>query len=552
MTTRRTFLIAGVGAFAVPLTACGGGDSESTDLADPATTPPQAPPIPPPPPEPPPPGPEPPSTASPPGYEDPIVIYDGKLGITGTNLYATLLPWKNPLGDWFDALGVAQGTKPFGQATVATNQTAPVTINVTSLVTLGGEPSLVLRVPASGAFAPMLVFRSRESGSGPRLAVTYTDGTTGSIPVMYDADCNLSTAYELGSRPTLTLTPSGSNVYLRFPKPAKTVASATLVLQVDRIPQGGQIAVYRFALHRDPVPADRFTLKGDPRVFLETESFEDAPFYLRAQIFGDVPHSYLIDTYHQRAAVDVEGGGRALQVTFDPRVNAALTASVCFPNFDEANEAAWEFDIRLMPDMLGGLQDGIKCFAGCSSSTKNDDAYFATWSGTRTPGRCGTLLAGNGGAKAHGYDGWSMRWDAWNSPPAPHPLHGRFMPMQYVYWPEQIDFYGDPWSWRLNRASLQAGQWYTITQRAKVNSCVGTDWEPDAELDGYIDHVPALRRRGFYLRTTDTPLIAKPPYNVRSKLAIGRIWLNTYHGGTSLPLARCSLQVRNFRAAKFA
>src|SRR5262245_51900926 len=78
MTTRRTFLIAGVGAFAVPLTACGGGesDSEATGLADPSATPPQAPPITPPPPTaPPPPGP--PSTAGPPGYEDPIVIYDG-------------------------------------------------------------------------------------------------------------------------------------------------------------------------------------------------------------------------------------------------------------------------------------------------------------------------------------------------------------------------------------------------------------------------------------------------------------------------------------------
>ena len=205
-----------------------------------------------------------------------------------------------------------------------------------------------------------------------------------------------------------------------------------------------------------------------------------------------------------------------------------------------------------MPDMLTGLADGVKLFAGCSSSTKNDDAYFAGWAGTKTPGRCGTLLAGNGGSKSHGYDGWSHRWDSFNTPPAPHPLHGKFMPMQYVYWPGQFDFYGDPWEWGLQNRSLQAGEWYTITQRCKVNTCVGTNFKKDAEFDGYINHKLALRKRGFYQRTTDTPLIALPPYNVRSKLAIGRIWLNTYHGGTALPLARCSFQVRNFRAAKFA
>jgi hypothetical protein len=124
--------------------------------------------------------------------------------------------------------------------------------------------------------------------------------------------------------------------------------------------------------------------------------------------------------------------------------------------------------------------------------------------------------------------------------------------MQYVYWPGQFDFYGDPWEWGLQNRSLQAGEWYTITQRCKVNTCVGTDFKKDAEFDGYINQKLALRKRGFYQRTTDRPLIALPPYNVRSKLAIGRIWLNTYHGETALPLARCSFQVRNFRAAKFA
>jgi hypothetical protein len=40
-------------------------------------------------------------------------------------------------------------------------------------------------------------------------------------------------------------------------------------------------------------------------------------------------------------------------------------------------------------------------------------------------------------------------------------------------------------------------------------------------------------------------------YDVKSQLRIGRIWLNTYHGGLALPAARCSFQVRNLRVAQF-
>jgi hypothetical protein len=96
--------------------------------------------------------------------------------------------------------------------------------------------------------------------------------------------------------------------------------------------------------------------------------------------------------------------------------------------------------------------------------------------------------------------------------------------------------------------------------RLKVNSCVGTVYQKDAELDCYLDGILAHRWRGFYLRTTDDPKIMHAPYNVgpdgktydvKSKLRIGRIWLNTYHGGLAFPAARCSFQVRNLRVAKF-
>ena len=258
----------------------------------------------------------------------------------------------------------------------------------------------------------------------------------------------------------------------------------------------------------------------------------------------------------------VEGGGEALQITFDPRGSSALNSAIPFPGGAEADEVVWEFDIRMMPDLLTGARDGFKLFAGVSSKTKSDDTAFMHFAkAPESIGTFGTLLAGNGGSKAHGNDGWSLRWDSWNSPPRGHPMHGRFLPMQYAYHPEQIDYYGDPWSYSGQNTSMVVDKWHTVRQRCKINTVTHTglgqvDVRKDAEFDGWLDGLPVLRKRDFRLRTTLWPLIGTPgtqgsaPYYgvQRTNLAIGRIWLNSYHGGTSSPLARCSFQVRNFRA----
>jgi hypothetical protein len=475
---------------------------------------------------------------------DPLLIYDAADGITKDCLYQNRVPWANVLGDWLDADGVPQGPKGFGGATIGLGVTGVLSIDVTPLVQQGTEAQICLVALA----AANVWFDSRESGgSGPILKVTYTDGTVDTIPVMYDVYTDPSTVYSLGADTVLRVSATNRS-YLRFPAPSKSVAGATLLLTINRVFTAGSVEVMQFACHRPPVSTDgAFTLVGDPRVFFETQAFDDAPLWTRAAIYDDVAHG-ILDPYNQRNLVDDGEGGKALQITFDPAVNNACETSVLFPNFDEADEAAIEYEIKFLPDMLIGLRDGIKVFAGFSSSTKNDDAYFASWAGSE-PGRCGTLLAGNGGAKSHGYDGWSMRFCSERSPPAPHPLYGYFMPDQYDYWPGQWDYYGDSLLWNLSGVGLKVDEWHRVAMRLKVNSCVGTVYQKDAEFDAYINGVLAARWRNFYLRTTDTPTISLPPYNVRSKLAIGRVWIASYHGGTSLPLARCSFQVRNFRAA---
>lgn len=485
--------------------------------------------------------------------DDPLEICDAKLGtfpggLTGRYLYRGWLPWKNKGGDWVDANGVPQGNVPYGSTAVATGG-AILPIDVTSLVAWGGPVQMALTAKATSASAPMIAVASRESATPPTLLVDYADGSSETLLVLADAWANTSTEYEQGAQPYYSITAAAGAVYLRFAAPRGAVRRAHLNLTPVKVYQGGTIHVYRFDYQ-----GDRSTTGYDFRVaslgspFIETESFEDVPEYLRRQIYGGWPEKSLwLDPYQQKAAVNVEGG-RALQVTFDPRVNGALSASVLFPGYQEVTEAAWEFDMRFMPDMYAGLTDGFKCFAGARSLTKPDDAYVAAICGL-PPGRIGTLLAGNGGAKAHGNDGWSTRFDIMKPPPAPHPLAGHFPPHQYVYWPEQSDYYGDVKPWNLAGRTPVADEWHRYSMRLRCNDATSSGYMKNAELWGYLDGQLAMHWDNFHLRTTDQPLIALAPYNVPgATLRIGSIWLNTYHGGLAYPRARCSFQVRNFRA----
>ena len=135
-----------------------------------------------------------------------------------------------------------------------------------------------------------------------------------------------------GPQPTWTVS-SVNGVYISFPPPPAGWTKATLVLSLNKVWTGGAINVYQFAWGGISIagPADTLSLKGDPRVFFETESFEDIPGYLKAVIFGDPVHGIGLGCSTSRRPSSTRQVGRALQVTFDPRVNGALTAAIPFP-----------------------------------------------------------------------------------------------------------------------------------------------------------------------------------------------------------------------------
>lgn len=487
------------------------------------------------------------------GAENPLLIYDSAPGLTRDSLYLRIIQWANKGGDWTDRDGKAQGNAPYASMSIAKGRTDAVQLDATALVNsfATGEPVQVC-VRASA----IMSFRSRSYGSqGPRLELTHADGTKGTLYAVADADANMSTAYELGGNAVLGLSYS-NKAYIRFPAPTQPVSSAVLVLTPATITESGTVSLYRFAVHLSKLDV---VAPYEPMTdcFVETEAFEkgsvpDATYNRIARVNSVTQPDA---AWKQWEWVTRPDGGKALRIWFDPRGSSALNSAIPFPGGMEADECEWEFKIRMNEDLLVGARDGFKLFAGPTSKTKPDDSAFVHFSGSpEYLGTFGTLLAGNGGSKAHGNDGWSLRWDAWNSPPKGHPMHGRFLPMQYAYHPEQSDYYGDAWSWSGQNTAMIVGQAHTIRQRCKINTAthIGLgqiDAPKDAEFDGWLDGLPVLRKRGFRMRTTLWPLIGRPPHNIpRTNLAIGRIWLNSYHGGTSSPKARCSFDVWDFRA----
>ena len=484
------------------------------------------------------------------GAENPLLIYDSTPGLTRDSLYLRIIQWANKGGDWTDRDGKAQGSAPYASTSVAKGRTDPLRLDATALAAAGEPVQICIRATA------IMSFRSRAYGAqGPALELTYADGSNGVLYAVADAESNVSTAYELGGNAALGLSYS-NRAYVRFPAPAKPVANATLVLVPSYINESGRVDLYRFAIHLDKLGVvEPYAPMTD--CFVETEAFErgtvpDATYNRIARINSVTQPDA---AWKQWEWVTRPDGGKALRITFDPRGSSALSSAIPFPGGIEADEVEWEFKIRMNEDLLIGARDGFKLFAGPTSKTKPDDNAFVHFSGSpEYLGTFGTLLAGNGGSKAHGDDGWSLRWDAWNSPPAGHPMHGRFLPMQYAYHPEQSDYYGDAWSWSGQNTAMVVGQAHTVRQRCRINSVTHLgmgqmDARKDAEFDGWLDGLPVLRKRDFRMRTTLWPLIGKAPHNVpRTNLAIGRIWLNSYHGGTSTPKARCSFDVWDFRA----
>lgn len=510
---------------------------------DPPPPPPVEPPPPPPPPvDPPPPPPPPvdPPPVEPPPAEPPpvagsagIVVFDGSMGTSLEGAYGNLVPWREKGGDWIDAAGIRQGSTPFASTTARPGD-ALVSLDVSPMVRPGQALQVVLR--ASGN---TLQAKSRETGDGARVVYSLLDGSIVTHSALADVEVNATTVAQLGKATTLTMY-AKSTVYLRFPEPPPGALGATLQLATVKV--WGTLTVAAFGVVAPFLQRDdsRVTLDGDPRVFFRSEAFEEPLF---AGLFDE--------RYANRAkiarVIDTPAG-RALEMTFDPSQQGLLNLAV--PFVPEATEAAFEYDLTVLSSFF--TSDGGK-MPGFSSRTKPDDAYGISqlppeWRGI-PPGSMGTLIAGNGGRRVNGHDGWSLRGGHGVRLVPGHPLGDSLMLDTYAYTADMPGLYGESWVWTQYGPDgcLQIGRKHRVYQRLRVNTPGVRDGVLEVRIDGKLVYL----KTNVYLRDGQ-PWAELAALGVQTDGAIGRVWLNMFHGGKKFPPVRAAaFVIRNFKAARF-
>lgn len=136
--------------------------------------------------------------------------------------------------------------------------------------------------------------------------------------------------------------------------------------------------------------------------------------------------------------------------------------------------------------------------------------------GGKLPGISGTYgVAGWGGRRSDGTNGWSARGAFHRSIPEGNPLSSTHPIGTYCYHADQKGPYGEVWLWQNDyRGYLVKNRWYSIEQHLKMNAPGKKDGIIRAWVDGHL----AFEKTDIRFR------------NVKH-LKIEQIWMNVYHGG---------------------
>ena len=425
------------------------------------------------------------------------------------------LRWKNPLGDWRDADGTAQGGKPYAQIQIADNDVSrPETWDITALAKgwLSGQfqnHGVLLMAQGGG----QVHFFSRQWGDPalhPQLIVQTTDGQEHVLKVIEDVTLHGSTSKSLGDQPTL----QAGRVMVKFDltpaRNGKPVARALLRLHTTDKQYGGTATIRIFrpdpghfvAKAKQPskpaskalaskYPGDR-GLAADPDVILFAD-FERFDWLQDWTVMGNDPRT--IEPVDSAPSLGFEPlSGKALQVVITTGGHLGIDLRYLFAKEigHEPEEVYFRYYIRLANDWNPTVQSG------------------------KMPGIAGTYdRAGWGGRRSNGTNGWSMRGLFGVVPGEGNPLNGLTPIGSYAYYGDMPDFYGSNWWWTNDGLGLlKRNRWYCVEQYVKLNS-VG---QKDGVMRAWIDGQLAFENRGILYRTSEA-------------LKIDRIWMNVYHGG---------------------
>lgn len=450
--------------------------------------------------------------------------------MTRDYLYSHVAPWRQRGGDWLDANGVMHGPTPLAASPAPAG--AWCVLDVSSLVEPGQPVQIVVR-NLRGVAARVVHGRR---GSAPPVLVLADNSA---LPCRASAVSTIASALNANTAPTFALQ-DGTTLYLRFDP---CTGPAMLRIWVERVFGGNaELGAYRWVEPAPPLAADTSTatLEGESGLYYQTPDF------------GGVEWDWLKDDryanrFQQYDWQDTDAG-RALRIWMDPRQGMVFEGAVPLP---ESTDVAFEYDLcHLSTPTDHGLRDSGK-MPGFRGPTKPDDrvslAKSPLWSHL-PPGTMGSMLAGNGGAKVHGNDGWSLRGAHGIPYPVGHPLEGSIYMGQYAYHVDMQGLYGDSWAWTQSYPQgAPLGRWCRVYQRLRVN----TPGQRDGVLECRIDGRVVFRKTDLYLRS-DKPWSALAALGVQTQGGIRSVWLNMWHGGTSMPTKRFPfVMLRNLKVARY-
>ncbi len=425
---------------------------------------------------------------------------------------AAKLPWTHYMGDWRDVAGKAQGDAAYGWTQIMDNDTAsPITWTVTALVRqwLTGKHAnqgFFLRATKGGN----IVFASRQHADKafhPRLVLIDKEGKELSLEAEADTFLTRSTYRSQGHADTLRVSTGPDHTLIRFDlSPAsklKDIAEATLRLYTLKQYGDTTVGVFRCQQGHDEPPSDPVVglaakysgdkgIAGDPSVVFatdfESENWQDEWTYAGKRgvidtVSNDKPRKF--EQLH----------GKALRVRIAQGSTGALNTLYKFkPKTGREPEAIYfRYYLRLGDDWNQTVQGG------------------------KMPGLSGTYsVAGWGGRKVNGRNGWSARGSFGKTIPADNPLGGLHPIGTYCYHADMKGSYGSVWGWHTGyRGFLQSNRWYSVEQYLKLN----TPGKRDGVLRAWVDGRLAFEKTDIRFRDVDT-------------LKIEQVWMNVYHGGT--------------------
>lgn len=427
---------------------------------------------------------------------------------------AGFLEWQNKMGDWRDARNVPQGNEAYATAVIAAEHKGKwLDWDVTPLVQdwLGGKhpnQGMFLRVVKGQGTRGFASREHQDPALRPQLVLT---GHKGSLTLIPQADTYLesSTYRSMGNLDQLKVSSDPNHVLLRFDLPGVEkigkVGKASLRLyNVAQYGSGGvTVGVFRCSQgHHVPdvepilglaarYPGDKGIAKDPDVVF-----FADFEGEKWQQDWAYVANLKTIETVAADQARKFQPlQGKALSANLAKGETTALNALFRFQKQTgaEPEEMYFRYYLRLGDDWNQTVQGG------------------------KLPGFSGTYdVAGWGGRKSNGKNGWSARgWFAL-SIPMDNPLGGLHPIGTYCYHADQEGFYGDTWVWQRHyRGFLEKNRWYSIEQHVKLN----TPGDKNGVLRAWVDGLLAFEKTDIRFRDVD-------------RLKIEQTWMNVYHGGT--------------------